>query len=78
MVDTRTELDKFSRMQDSKANADAAGVLFLGIPFSKFSGDYEIDVARLKGEVEAIETIQVTSNCKEPLNSRVEAVVGEK
>jgi hypothetical protein len=64
LADTRSELDKFSKMQDSKANGDAFGVFLLGIPFSKLFGDHEGDVARLKGEVEAIETAQIKSKCK--------------
>ena len=64
MSDTRAELDKFSKMQDSKCNGDALGVFLLGIPFSKLSGDHEGDVARLKGEVEAIETAQIKRECK--------------
>ncbi|QQZ31049.1 hypothetical protein HMY34_18735 [Thiothrix subterranea] len=64
MADTRAELDKFSKMQNSKANVDAAGVFLVGIPVSKLSGDFQADVARLKGEVEAIETAQVKKNCK--------------
>ncbi len=63
MASTRADLDKFSKMQDSKANGDAFGVFLLGIPFSKLSGDHEGDVARLKGEVEAIETAQVKGKC---------------
>lgn len=64
MSDTRADLDKFSKMQDSKANGDAVGVFLLGIPFSKLAGDHEGDVARLKGEVEAIDTAQVKNKCK--------------
>jgi hypothetical protein len=64
MSDTRSELDKYSRMQDSKANTDAVGVFFLALPFSKLSGDHEADVARLKGEVEALDTAQVKNHCK--------------
>lgn len=64
MTDTRAELEKYSKMQDSKANADAVGVFLLGIPFSKLSGDHEGDVARLKGEVEAIDTAQIKNKCK--------------
>lgn len=64
LADTRAELDKYSKMQDSKANGDAFGVFLLGIPFSKLSGDHEGDVARLKGEVEAIDTAQVKNKCK--------------
>lgn len=62
--DVRAELDKYSRLQDSKANTDAVGVFFLALPFSKLSGDHEGDVARLKGEVEAIDTAQVKNRCK--------------
>lgn len=64
MGDTRADLDKFSKMQDGKATGDAFGVLLLGVPFSKLSGDHEGDVARLKGEVEAIDTAQVKAKCK--------------
>lgn len=64
MSDKRAELDKFSKLQDSKATGDAWGVFFLGIPFSKLSSDHEGDVARLKGEVEAVDTAQVKAKCK--------------
>lgn len=64
MSDTRAELDKYSKMQDSKATGDAWGVFLLGVPFSKLSGDHEGDVARLKGEVEAIDTAQIKAGCK--------------
>jgi len=63
MSNTRAELDKFSKMQDSKATGDAWGVFLIGVPFSKLSGDHEGDVARLKGEVEAIKTAQVKGKC---------------
>lgn len=63
--DARAELGKYCKMQDSKANGDAVGVFLLGIPFSKLSGDHEGDVARLKGEVEAIETAQIKKGCKQ-------------
>jgi hypothetical protein len=62
--DTRSDLDKFSKLQDGKATGDAWGVFLLGVPFSKLSGDHEGDVARLKGEVEAIETAQIKNKCK--------------
>lgn len=64
MADTRAELEKYSKLQDSKANGDAFGVFLLGIPFSKLSGDHEGDVARLKGEIEAIDTAQIKNKCK--------------
>lgn len=64
MSDARAELDKYSKLQDSKATGDAWGVFLLGIPFSKLSGDHEGDVARMKGEVEAIDTAQIKNKCK--------------
>lgn len=67
LADTRAELDKYAKLQDSKANGDAFGVFLLGIPFSKLSGDHEGDIARLKGEVEAIETAQIKNKCKSPI-----------
>ena len=64
MTDVRAELDKYSKLQDSKATGDAWGVFLLGIPFSQMSGDHAGDVARLKGEVEAVDTAQVRNKCK--------------
>lgn len=63
MADARSNLAKFSEMQNSKANGDAVGVFLLGIPFSKLSGDHEADVAKWKGEIEAIETAQIKKKC---------------
>lgn len=64
MADARSQLAKFSEMQNSKANMDAATVFFVLIPASKLSGDSAADVAKYKGEVEAIETAQVKTGCK--------------
>lgn len=64
MSNARNELTKFSSMQDSKANMDAATVFFVLIPASKLSGDHAGDVAKWKGEVEAVETALVKANCK--------------
>lgn len=64
MADARTQLTKYSDMQNSKANVDAATVFLVLIPASKLSGDSAADVAKYKGEVEAIETAQIKSNCK--------------
>lgn len=63
LSNTRAELARFSRMQDGKATGDAWGVFLIGVPFSKLSGDHEGDVARLKGQVEALETAQVKQRC---------------
>lgn len=64
MSDARSDLQKFSSMQDSKANMDAATVFFVLVPASKLTGDHAADVAKFKGEVEAIETAQVKKGCK--------------
>ena len=62
--EARTQLTKFSSMQDTKANLDAATVFFVLIPASKLAGDYAGDVAKYKGEVEAVETALVKTGCK--------------
>ena len=64
MSDARSELAKFSSMQDTKANVDAATVFFVLIPASKLSGDHAADVAKYKGEIEAIETALVKTGCR--------------
>jgi hypothetical protein len=63
MADARNQLTKFSSLQDSKANLDAATVFFVLIPASKLAGDHAGDVAKYKGEVEAIETALIKSGC---------------
>lgn len=60
----RASLTKVSELQNNKANGDAVGVFLLGIPFSKLSGDHEADVAKWKGEIEAIDTVQIRKKCK--------------
>lgn len=64
LADKRAELTKVSDLQNSKANVDAATVFFVLVPASKLSGDHAADVAKYKGEVEAIETAQVKAGCK--------------
>jgi hypothetical protein len=64
MSNARSELAKYSSLQDSKANLDAATVFFVLIPASKLSGDHAGDVAKWKGEVEAVETALVKANCR--------------
>jgi hypothetical protein len=64
MSDARAKLAEFSKLQDTKANVDAATVFLVLIPASKLSGDHAGDVAKYKGEVEAIETAQVKTGCK--------------
>ena len=64
MAEARAQLAKFSALQDSKANVDAATVFLVLVPASKLSGDHAGDVAKYKGEVEAIETAQIKTKCK--------------
>ena len=64
LVDARSTLSDFSNKQDTKANVDAGSVFIALIPVSAFAGDYEGDVAKWKGEVEAIETAQIKAGCK--------------
>lgn len=61
---SRDILDGYSRQQNDKANGDALGVFLLGIPFSKLTGDFQADIAKYKGEIEAIETAKVKAGCK--------------
>lgn len=64
MASTQVKLTEFSKMQDTKANIDAATVFLVLIPASKLSGDHAGDIAKFKGEVEAIETAQIKNGCK--------------
>jgi hypothetical protein len=64
MSDSRSQLAKFSSLQDTKANVDAATVFFVLIPASKLSGDHAGDVAKYKGEVEAVETALIKTGCR--------------
>lgn len=64
LSDARHKLAEFSDKQDTKANVDAGGVFLALIPVSAFTGDYEGDVARWKGEIQAIETAQIKGKCK--------------
>jgi hypothetical protein len=68
LTDVRSQLAKFSSLQDSKANIDAATVFFVLIPASKLAGDHAGDVAKYKGEVEAVETALIKTGCRKALN----------
>ncbi len=67
LSDARSQLVKFSSMQDSKANIDAATVFFVLIPASKLAGDHAGDVAKYKGEVEAVETALIKTGCRKAM-----------
>ena len=43
---------------------DAASVFFVLIPASSLTGDHKADVAKFKGEIEAINTAQTKLKCK--------------
>ena len=62
-------LSDSSRRQNDKANADAFGVLLLGVPFSKLSGDHEGEIAQQKGEIEAIQGALAKRGCNRMLSS---------
>ncbi len=64
MADAKAQLVMFSDAQNTKANVDAATVFLALIPVSKLSGDSAANVAKYKGEVEAIETAQIKSKCQ--------------
>ncbi len=64
MSDAQGELQKYSELQNSKANVDAASVFFVLIPASSLTGDHKADVAKFKGEIEAISTAQTKLKCK--------------
>ncbi|EJE49931.1 hypothetical protein PMI14_05501 [Acidovorax sp. CF316] len=73
LVSARNDLSRYSVLQDQKANNDAVGVFLLGVPFSKMSGDHEADVARAKGEIEALETAQIKNRCDTVASTRIQA-----
>ena len=66
----QSELARYSDLQNSAANSDAVGVFLLGIPFSKLSGDHAGNVAKWKGEIEAIETAKIKNKCNEPRTAK--------
>lgn len=63
MSNARAELSVYSDKQDTATNMDAGGVFLILIPPSAFAGDSEADVAKWKGRVEAIETMQIKKKC---------------
>ncbi len=64
LAQTNGQLDAASRSQNNMANADAVGVFLVLVPVSKLTGDHEAEVARLKGEVEALQTAQIKGRCR--------------
>ena len=62
--DARTDLVEVSNKQNTKVNWDFATMFFVLIPASQISGDYEAEVVKIKGTVEAIETAQIIKKCE--------------
>lgn len=63
MTEAKTLANKFSTIQSGKATSDALTLIFVPVPSSKLSGDYAADVAKYKGEVQAIESVQMKKGC---------------
>jgi uncharacterized protein YceK len=63
MADAKANLSTFSAKQETKVKADAASVFLVLIPASWFTGDHAADVAKYKGEVEAIQGAQARKGC---------------
>lgn len=60
---TTRQLASFESQQNMKANIDALTVFFFLVPASAFSGDHTAHIARLKGEMDAIETAEAQLGC---------------
>ena len=53
-----------SEQQQNARTNDTVGIIFLGLPVSSMSGDnIAPQIARLKGETEAVRTASITKNC---------------
>ena len=57
-------LANLSAAQKSAANADAVGVVLLGLPLSSMSGnDKETAISITKGRLQAVETARASKTC---------------
>jgi hypothetical protein len=63
MANAKANLSTFSAKQETQVKADAASVFLVLIPASWFTGDHAADVAKYKGEVEAIQVAQGKKAC---------------
>jgi hypothetical protein len=63
LSDTSSKLEQAEKSQRGKVAADAATVFFILIPVSSMAGDYEADVARYKGEKQALERTLANKTC---------------
>jgi len=64
LSEANESLQKFSKLQESKANTDAATVLFAVVPASALTGDFAKEVSTWKGIVQAINSAQNKLKCK--------------
>lgn len=63
MDEAKKELTESSAKQMGSVVGDAIGVFLFLIPASKIIGDSSADVAKHKGQVEAIKTAQIKAKC---------------
>lgn len=57
-------LSRASQQQEQARTNDAVGVLLIGLPVSSMSGDnIAPEIARLKGETEAVRRASITKRC---------------
>lgn len=60
----RTALTRASAQQENARGGDIVGVLLIGVPVSTLSGDnIAPEVARLKGEVDAVGRVSLEKKC---------------
>lgn len=58
-------LARASRQQEDARTTDAVGILLIGLPVSTLSGEnIAPEIARLKGEVEAVRKAAITTQCQ--------------
>lgn len=63
LQNAQTRLREAEAKQNSAANTDAWWLLLSIVPVSKVTGDHAVEVAELKGEVNAISAVQQQKRC---------------
>lgn len=70
MARVESALTAASAQQNKARTNDTVGVIFLGLPVSSLSGDnIAAEIARLKGEKDALHRAGVLKNCSMPASS---------
>ena len=64
LASVSSKLEAAEKSQRNKVATDAATVFLVLIPVSSMAGDYEADVAKYKGEKQAIERSMSKRRCK--------------